>query len=122
MSLINSDAALDDLVSSAKTERINPTKTAGRPFASATKAGAKKEQAISIEDVFDENAVSSNLNQATPVLRDSTIQPSQIDGSIQTFYTTYTYYTTIFSPGKIDQKTLLSNLLLLQNIQLIVQV
>lgn len=94
MALIKSDAALADLVgrmSSAKTDRIEPTKTAGRAFATKTSSNARKEQPISIEDVFDENAVSSNLNQATPVLSDSSIQPSQSDGPIKTFYTTYTY-------------------------------
>lgn len=118
MSLIRSDAALADLVASmsanqaANTERINPTKTAGRAFASATASSSsssssssskgRKEQPISIEDVFDENAVSSNLNQATPRLSDKDIQPSQSDGSIKTFYTTYTYYTTIFADGETE--------------------
>ncbi|XP_031622419.1 uncharacterized protein LOC116340210 isoform X3 [Contarinia nasturtii] len=103
MSLIKSDAALADLVASMsdKTERIEPTKVANDVGATRTHA-RKKEQAISIEDIFDDSYVESNLNQATPILSDAAIEASQIEGSLKTFYTTYTYYTTIFADGETE--------------------
>lgn len=102
MSLIKSDAALADLVAkmSDKTERIEPTKIVND--VKATQTHARKEQAISIEDIFDDSVVESNLNQATPILSDAAIEASQIEGSLKTFYTTYTYYTTIFADGETE--------------------
>lgn len=106
ISLINSDAALADLVASMesgeKTQHIEPTNTVGTDGVKATKTSAHREQTISIEDIFDDSVVESNINQATPSLSDSAIQESKIDGSLKTFYTTYTYYTTIFADGETE--------------------
>lgn len=101
MSLIKSDAALADLVASMsdKTERIEPTKTVGDGVKAT--ASARKVQTISIEDVFDDSVVES-LNEATPILSDSAIEASKVEGSLKTFYTTYTYYTTIFADGETE--------------------
>lgn len=100
LSLIKSDSALADLVASMSSEQIQPTKSFERTNIENTAAimGSDKERPVSIEDIFDDSVVESNINnnQATPVLRDSS------ESDAKTYYTTYTYYTTIFVDGETD--------------------
>lgn len=102
MSLIKSDTVLADLLESMSTgeasQRIEPTRAVGGVGVTETKA--HKEQTISIEDVFDDS-IAESLNEATPVLSNS-IEASHVEGSHKTFYTTYTYFTTIFADGETE--------------------
>lgn len=104
MSLIKSDAALADLVASMSVEQtaIQPTKSSPLLKSTIDTDSLKKVSPISIEDIFGDSIVESNVNQATPVLNDS-IKGTKIDGSeLKTYYTTYTYFTTIFVDGETE--------------------
>lgn len=91
-------AAVADLFGSAPTvvpETIQPTNIGiGRP---TTAYPITEKEHINIGDIFDEGAIISNLHQATPVLN-SNYQ----SGEIKTYFTTYTYFTTIFVDGETE--------------------
>lgn len=110
MSQLKSDPAFADLVASMsaagdidsiESNIIRPTAVANAGAGARTTVAATIEkEAISIEDIFDGSIVGSgNSHQSTPVL-DGAVS---LDGpDAKTYYTTYTYFTTIFVDGETE--------------------
>lgn len=93
-SLINTDRAVADLVASM-TDSIRPTSVGiGRPTTTFEMEG---KSSIDEDEATEEPATESNLNEATPVL-----ETSFIGNDVKTYYTTYTYFTTVFVDGETE--------------------
>lgn len=90
-------AAVSDLFENAPAvmaETIRPT-LADIGGVKSTDAADSREH---ISDIFDEGAIISNIHQATPSLGGSHTD----NGDMKTYYTTYTYFTTIFVDGQTE--------------------
>lgn len=100
LSLFKSDPSLAEFFASesADGDQVRPTKTLSQPKPSSTVSGSAEsgERAVGIEDIFYDS-VDGNLrsDQVTPSLSDAV-------GDARTYYTTYTYYTTIFADGETE--------------------